>query len=59
MDMSGKTKRAHEGVKIVVAVSYQPYTDKNEKAEKIADFKAMGWLFKGETERGLCFYMLK
>jgi hypothetical protein len=57
--MSGKTKRAHEGVKIVVAVSYQPYTDKNEKAEKIADFKAMGWLFKGETERGLCFYMLK
>jgi hypothetical protein len=57
--MSGKTKRAHEGVRIVVAVSYQPYTDNNSRAEKIAELEAQGWLFKGETERGLCFYMLK
>ena len=33
--MSGKTKRAHEGVRIVVAVSYQPYTDNNSRAEKL------------------------
>ena len=57
--MSGQIRPKYEGAKLVVAVSYQPYTDSREKQEKIADFEARGWLFKKDTERGLCFYMLR
>lgn len=45
--------------RLVIAVSYVKYATNKEKHQEIAEHKALGWLFKADTGRGLCFYMLR
>ena len=45
--------------KLVVAVSNIPYNTKKEKHHIISEHEAQGWTFKKDTDRRLCFYLIK
>ena len=49
----------HKETRLVVGVSYQPYKSQKDRSTKISDHEALGWVFMGETDRGLCFYLFR
>ena len=53
--MSGKIK----AIGLVVGVSYVPYTTGEEKHHIIGEQQKQGWTFKKDTDKGLCFYLIK